>query len=269
MIPDTSILLDLGKMINNEIASDLLVHTSDGMVYAHKCILLSQAPTFSSLIQNTNTNMSIIRLTGSFEGILRILIFIYTGMVTSTDEEELLKDILNANFFELWEMVSQCECMLGVTSKNAFRVLKFALDNRLVRLKHVALSCLAKKTGSCFHHEGSIVKCINTLNESHPGIGSELFELIKYNQGLAIIPRDRLDAADGLIKKARVNRKAQLDKVSMDMLKGLPLRGYAVLGTSILMSQILINSFPPGPWIFAMNIAFSVSFIVVIFTVGL
>ena len=190
MIPESSVMLiDLGKMINNEIASDLLVHTSDGIVYAHKCILLSQAPTFSSLIQNTNTNMSTIKLTGSFESILRILIFIYTGIVSSTGEEELLEDILNAKIFELWEMVSQCECMLDVTSKNAFRVLKFALDNQLMRLEHIALSCLANNTGSCFHHGDSIAECIanntgpcihhddsivkriNTHNNSHHGIG--------------------------------------------------------------------------------------------------
>ena len=53
--------------------------------------------------------MSTIKLSGSFENILQIFIFIYTGIVSvgSADEEELIEDILNA---------AQCECMLDVTN---------------------------------------------------------------------------------------------------------------------------------------------------------
>ena len=141
--------------------------------------------------------------------------------------------------------------MLNVTSKNALDILKFASDNQLVRLKHVTLIFLANNTGSCIHHDDSTVKCTNTLNESHPGIGSELFELIKYNQGLAIIPMDRLDAADELIEKARVN----IERYNWTSFLWTCCDA---LVTSILMSQIFINSSPPSPWIFGMNVAFLV-----------
>ena len=79
--------------------------------------------------------MSTIKLTGSFESILRTLIFIYTGIVSvgSADEEELIEDMLNA---------AQCECMLDVTSiiEDIFELLNVNLC--LMLYKQTCVPCI-------------------------------------------------------------------------------------------------------------------------------
>lgn len=254
----STIAADFARMINNPIGADLRLLVSGKLIYAHRCVLASRSTFFSSMIPQTESRLDTVELSGSYESIMRTIVFMYTGMVPSGEVEDLLEDISHAKRYGIMDLVRQCECFININSKNAVGFLSIALENDLNKMKQSALTALAKDLTTVSKNIGDIVL-------AYPGIASELFELIKEYRGpLSIIPRDRLAAADGLIEMAKKKKNEQIERASDDIMKGLSLHSFAGLVLSLFISLLLISVFPPGPWVLVMNATFLICLVFVI-----
>ena len=71
----------------------------------------------------------------SYVGLLRLLLYVYSGALADSNTDALLEDLVAADRYQLRDMKKLCESMIVVTPENAASVLDVAIGAGGVRLR--------------------------------------------------------------------------------------------------------------------------------------
>ncbi len=243
----STLVTDFAKMINDPDSADvrILISSENAIktVWGHKCVLFRRSPILFSLIQSRiSGGLATLELTESYDSILRLLLFVYTGMLTADHNEQLMEDIATARKYGVLDMMRQCECLMNVSIDNSFELLEFSLRYGLEWLKQATLFELAKD-------RKVVSEMISKITSLDSGILSELFEMIKEDQGVfAIIPRERVVAAQNLIELTRKRRQEYREEYLKDeIMKGATFSTlFGSLTVTVTVSIALIIIFELG-----------------------
>lgn len=242
----STLVTDFAKMINDPDTADVRILISSEnatkIVYGHRCVFLTRSPILFRQINNSiGGGLATIHIAGSYEVILRLLLFVYTGMLTAEHNEQLMEDVEIASTYGVLDMVRQCECLFSVSVENSFELLEFSLRYGLERLKQATLLELAKD-------RKAISEIMTKLVSLDSGILSELFDMIKEDQGVfAIIPRERVVAAHDHIDQTRIRILNYRERyLQDDIMKGITFSTVIGLIVTVICAVAFIRIFQPG-----------------------
>ena len=170
--------LDLTCLIDDKTSSDLIIKTESEDILAHKCILLSRAPSLSSKIQlNADGTKSVVDISSRCRAsVYRVLLFLYGDKVAAATQELVLQDVVTAKELHANGLVSKLERIVYISDDNALDMLKFALRNGLESLKNDALDGLANGD-----YDG-LFESIKRLEESCSTISSEFEAVVRASE---------------------------------------------------------------------------------------
>jgi len=242
----STLVTDFAKMINDPDTADVRILISSEnvtkIVYGHRYVLMRRSPILFGLIHSSvGGGLATVHIAGSYEGILRLILFVYTGMLTAEHNEQLMEDVEIARAYGVLDMVHRCECLFNVSIENSFELLEFSLRYGLQRLKQATLLELAKD-------RQAISEIMAKLVSLDSGILSELFDLIKEDQGVfAIIPRERVVAAHDYMDQTRRMILDHREKyLRDDIIKGITFSTVIGLTVTVICSVAFIRIFQLG-----------------------
>ena len=162
--------INLTPLFDDETTSDVVVKTeSSKIIHCHQCILLSQVPSLATKLKENVIDISKSR----HESAKRVLSYLYTGKVVAETQEDLSEDIVTAKLLLVDELVSKLERNIHINDTNAMKILKFAVQHDLTKLKENALDNLAN------NDYDNIFQSIKCLETSCATIVSELEAVVK------------------------------------------------------------------------------------------
>lgn len=155
-VPKSRLKDDLGKLLENELFSDVTLVVNGGELRAHKNVLAARSPVFASLFRS-NPDEEPTRLTipdVDYDVMRELLRFIYTGQ--PLDLSGVAKDLLvAADFYELNRLKVMCEDALcsSLSIENVVDMLKFANDHKAEQLKAEIFAWIVDNAGRVFETE--------------------------------------------------------------------------------------------------------------------
>ena len=245
----------------------MLILCNGGAVMAHECIIRGHpsGTFFSSLLdgvslgkRSTSSSGGVknIKISLPYDQVLRMVLFIYTGMVTCDSDTEVQNDLINSHHFNIDDMKRQCESAINVTSQNAIDVLSLSIKVHSKHIEKKAIQTIAMNLVHYYKDKASKKKLQKQLSKVPHETKAALFEEVKDLNGKdLIIPKYRRDKARKmlLIVQKRKVRKQQLmtenflgrkhdKKISVSLiLRGFP----AVIIYSLIMLQTSLKPIVP------------------------
>ncbi len=282
--------VDLSRYLlrqEDEFADVHVIAANDGSIsYAHKCILrcgsdyfrgildeLEVEPT-SHQLQNRTRNITTMKLPGNRTNVLRLLYYLYSGVVPTTSEfkennqqtcetnisREIETDLINAEEFKLPLMKAQSESSILITPENSLNVLQLSYEVNSSKLKLNSLNMICKILKQCgvdkeehcdsdFNFNSWKEELGFTLSNC-PGYAEELFEMITVMNTNTTMPKDRKKVATQSLevtkKQKEKARKRMIDDISdSDM-----------MDRSFLLKMVMIFVFLSGHLILESIIVF-------------
>ena len=131
-------------------------------IYAHRCILTARSTYFNAMFRMSGAmneeeeegeddassrssgssrrrrrrkKIVDIVVPDSYVGLLRLLLYVYSGALADSNTDALLEDLVAADRYQLRDMKKLCESMIVVTPENAASVLDVAIGAGGVRLR--------------------------------------------------------------------------------------------------------------------------------------
>jgi hypothetical protein len=231
---DMNIALQEGRF------SDVCIIAEEKTILAHQCILSAASDYFAKVLNNAREKKReakiILELPGSFSSVMRLLGFLYTGHLPSSNHEhDLIMDLENAHRYKLVELKSLCDSRIHVTDANACDMLLLAHHVQSPRLRIRSMHMIVKTLSKQFHDGSRMKRFKSILSQCPMGTKDELFELIKQKNGLGcILPPDRkLLAAD--LHKRYLLQKSRLETQMTNELTGKNAKGLSTKSTIILL----------------------------------
>ena len=167
--------LDVTCLIDDKTFADVVIKTESENVHAHKCILLSRAPSLPSAMQlDAEVKKSVIDVSSSSrESVTRVMMFIYGGKTAAATQEEVLEDLLTAKKLHVNELVSKLERTVDISDANALNILKLAVQLDLEWLRNEALNSMS----NC-DYDG-VFESIKCLEESCSSIMTDFEAVVR------------------------------------------------------------------------------------------
>jgi hypothetical protein len=218
-----TVVIDIGNALNDPKLADVKILTDDEIdIMAHACILKNTSTYIRSIISVNQRRSPIleIKLPGSHSSIIRMLLYLYTGIVSEiSSEQDLVDDLKNAHKYELWDMKSQCESALSVTISNAPDILLLSQKVQSKRLETEALITIAHNLKSYYSCKDSKEKLLFILSQCSYNVRDELFERIKEVKGPeSIIPEMHRCYAQSCIEKGRHRQSRMKEKLEAELI---------------------------------------------------
>jgi len=153
-LPPSTLASDLACGLGDNSWADVKFVAGGRAIFAHRAVLVAASEYFAAMFRHQGVLGSgeeedgdedeggrpplvEIVVPDSHVGMLRLLLFIYTGHVEGADEGAVLEDLLAADRFQLAGMMASCESLLEVSPHNCLRILEVATLVDAGRLKQV------------------------------------------------------------------------------------------------------------------------------------
>mmetsp|Transcript_36694 Transcript_36694/g.53646 ORF Transcript_36694/g.53646 Transcript_36694/m.53646 type:complete len:1150 (-) Transcript_36694:377-3826(-) len=225
-----TILTEMGEMLKDDCYADVHLVVEKNIIPCHRCILMSRSyfrsllarlhPAWKDLDMGGPKRVINIELPGNYHAILRIILFVYSGVLASRNEKDLQEDMANAQWYSLWDLKEQCESALEVTRDNVYDLLILSSKCDAKRLKCEALQYLSENIVLCLSKKEDKEKW-HIIQHDYPQLLDDLFEQLKQCEGaLAVIPRDRLDRTNAYLEELQLRKKARKDHLAKQMMGG-------------------------------------------------
>lgn len=149
-VPPPSLSSDLGGALGDSSWSDVKFVAGGRPIHAHRCVLTARSSYFAAMFRSGmqegasgRTGVLDVVVPDSHVGMLRLLLFLYSGTLALADHTVLLEDLVAADRYNLIAMKRLCESMISVTAENAVEVYRIASMVDAPRLQTEALSFMA------------------------------------------------------------------------------------------------------------------------------
>jgi hypothetical protein len=226
---DSSLVRDFGRALEDRQFSDVRIMTDGGSIMAHECIFRGHhaGDFFSSLLdvvslgqRNTPLDgIKTINVPVPYDQILRVILFIYTGMVTSKSHMEWQDDLINSHEFNLSNMKAQCENAITVTIENAINTLALSVRVQSKQLERQAIQIIAMNLADFYNDKTYKHKLQEQLSKCPHDIKAALFEKIKELNGTQqIIPKCRRDEARLLLQRVQKRKVRQQQLMTKNLM---------------------------------------------------
>jgi hypothetical protein len=250
----------------------ITTEVDNSTIFAHQCIVSSSSEYFKGFLNDQSRrdgmnqteldkNITTMVLPGTYNDIMRLLHFMYTGITTtkysSTGDDiksshlsvDIQTDIRNAIKFQLPHMKAQCESAVLVTPANSFDVLLFAVDTDSTTLRVTAMNviCQTIKTSSFPDMMFWKKELLSTLSKCPGYIKSELFDKIKDLKGIeAITPKKRKEIAILSLERSRKIKAKVYEAMAKDVVssgKDAMSMSKAIMLIVLMLGYLLLQNF--------------------------
>lgn len=270
----------------------IIARGDNSIIHAHACILCCSSQFFRRILKNelrkriSARSMAIIELPGTYKDIMRLLCYLYTEVMVTTNiskscemesnfYESIKLDFMNAAKLKLPSMKAQCENAIDVTPKNSLKVLQFSIEVESARLKLAALNIICKIIQNLDASDVNQIlwknELLSTLTKCPSHISDKLFEMIKDINGVdAITSQSRKDIAFLSLERSQ-KKKEQVYQMMVDDVIDSGNDGLSILRLFLLLILMIVyvllqKIIPIGPSIiFIVNTFVLVSTVIYLF----
>lgn len=237
----SSFCSDMNIALQDGRFSDVWVVAEEKTIMAHRCILSAASGYFAKVLDEAKgkkkSSKVILELPGTYSGALRLLTFLYTGCLPSSNnnENDLIEDLENSHRYKLPALKYQSDNRIKVTEENAVDMLLLAHKVQSPRLRtrsmHMIVNTLGKQCGD----DSKKKQFQSVLSQCPIEIKDELFELIKKKNGLGcVLPPDRKLLATNL-QQRYLRQKSLLANQMTNELIGKNAKGLSTKSTIMLL----------------------------------
>jgi len=240
---------DVGTMLDECSWSDVNIVSGEGkVIHSHWCLLSARSSYFHKVYISSKQTATSIKVTESYDNIVRLLRFVYTGEVLGQGNGELVEDLRNAHKYGVSGMKLVVESSIQATNDTAVELYELALRTGSKRLEQEATRVMST------HLEEP------AINPS-PQLMHAVFQRIKDRSIYSAIPRPRIETALLSMKLARERQVERRRREEQQLIGGdegmMPVPVFiGLVGLSVVGYIALQNVVAGGPVIFVMNIVF-------------
>ena len=266
-----SLVRDFGQALEDSEFADVRIMT-DGAppIMIHECIIRGHRDGhyFSTLLDDVSLGkknrspdgVKSINVPVPYDQILRVIIFFYTGMVTSKGQMEWQEDLINSHTFNLAGMKAHCENAIFVTSENAINILSLSERVQSKGLESQALQLITMNLTYFYNDEVCKQKLQEELSKCSHDVKASLFEKVKEANGIqCIIPKCRREEALVLLARVRKRKERQQQLMTEELIgqkHGKKLSVFWILQAiaAIVIYTIIITNLSLGIFVPVINI---------------
>lgn len=222
-IPRSATPTDFGGSLGDATWADVKFVASGRPIYAHRFILVQRSEYFDAMFRSgmregclsfpaphqhpstTTTRRAKtvdIVVPDSYDSMIRLLLFIYSGTLPDQGEEAVLEDLMAAERYRLIEMKELCESLVEVGTHNCLEVLQLADMYGASRLREAALLYMVRHL-----HIVAASPAYRIFADQQPALMEEIFNKIKATSPLTTAVAEQPHGA--LAKKKQEEEKEE------------------------------------------------------------
>jgi hypothetical protein len=183
VVPQSTVPQDLGGGIGDTAWSDVKFVAGGKALLAHRFMLTAKSEFFTAMFRSGmkeaqgrvggRATVDVV-VPDSYESMLRLLLYIYTGTLPDRSNEATLEDMMAADRYRLMDLKDLCESMVEVDVGNCLDVLRVADLYSARRLREAALLFIVRNLSKV-----AASPAYTDFAQANPALMRDLFEKIK------------------------------------------------------------------------------------------